>query len=229
MSDIHGEYDLFQRMLKAISFGENDELYICGDIIDKGDSSVKLAQYISEQNNMHCIIGNHEDAFLKYYRFLMEHEEDGVLDTVLERLREYFPEGESIDWELLDWLESLPYYIDTDDFICVHAGIPIQENGTLLPLKKTQEEFMIHDRRFKDPKTIHLTEKCVFFGHTQTDCICGEARILAYPRSSASKPYKINDFYKIHLDTGTWSNGVLACFCVDTCKAYYVKKQGITK
>ena len=224
MSDIHGEYDLFQRMLKAISFSENDELFICGDVIDKGASSVKLAKYISEQNNMHCIIGNHEDAFLKYYRYLMEHEEDGILDTVLERLREYFPEGEPVEWDLLDWLESLPYYIETDDFICVHAGIPIQEDGKLLPLEKTKEEFLIHDRRFKDPQAIHLTEKCVFFGHTQTDCVCGDARILAYPRRNASKPYQINDLYKIHLDTGAWSNGVLACFCVDTCKAYYVKK-----
>jgi len=224
MSDIHGEYDLFQRMLKAISFGENDELYICGDIIDKGNSSVKLAKYISKHNNMHCIIGNHEDAFLKYYRYLMEHEEDGILDTVLERLREYFPEGEPVEWDLLDWLESLPYYIETDDFICVHAGIPIQEDGKLLPLEKTTEEFLIHDRRFKDPQAIHLTEKCVFFGHTQTDCVCGDARILAYPRHNVTKPYQINDFYKIHLDTGAWSNGVLACFCVDKCKAYYIKR-----
>ncbi len=223
MSDIHGEYDLFQRMLKTISFGENDELYICGDIIDKGSLLVKLAKFISKQSNIHCIIGNHEDAFLKYYRCLMKHEEDGNLDMVLERLREYFPECESIDWDLLDWLESLPYYIETDDFICVHAGIPIQENGELLPLEKTQEEYLINDRSFKDPQAVHLTDKCVFFGHTQTDCVCGNAQILVYPRSNATKPYQINNFFKIHLDTGAWSNGVIACFCVDTCKAYYIK------
>ena len=69
----------------------------------------------------------------------MEHAENGSLDTVFERLREYFPEGESIDWELLDWLESLPYYIETDDFICVYAGIPIQKDGTLLPFEKRKK------------------------------------------------------------------------------------------
>ena len=224
MSDIHGELGLFQKMLKAISFGEGDELYICGDVIDKGSSSVRLAKYISRQSNMHCIIGNHEDAFLKYYRYLMAQEEDGNLDTVLERLCEYFPEGEAIDWELLDWLESLPYYVETEDFICVHAGIPILDNGQLLPLEKTQEEFLINDRRFKDPQAVHLTEKCVFFGHTQTDCICGRAQVLVYPRAGASKPYTVKDLYKVHLDTGASVNGVLACFCVDTCKAYYIKK-----
>ena len=225
MSDIHGEYGLFQRMMRVISFGEKDELYICGDIIDKGSSSVRLAKYISEQNNIHCIIGNHEDAFLKYYRSLMERAESNELDAVLKKLQGYFSEDEPIEWELLDWLEALPYYIETNDFICVHAGIPILSNGELASLGETPDEYLIHDRKFKEPQAIHNSDKCVFFGHTQTDCVCGEARVLVYPRSNASKPYQVNDFYKIHLDTGSWSNGVLACFCIDTCKAYYVKKQ----
>ena len=33
----------------------------------------------------------------------------------------------------------------------------------------------------------------------------------------------VSDYYKIHLDTGAWSNGVLGCFCIDTCRAFYVK------
>ncbi|MBP3401914.1 MAG: metallophosphoesterase [Clostridia bacterium] len=35
MADIHGEYELFVRMLEKISFSKNDELYICGDIIER--------------------------------------------------------------------------------------------------------------------------------------------------------------------------------------------------
>lgn len=36
VSDVHGEYDLFVRLLKRISFSEEDKMYICGDVIDKG-------------------------------------------------------------------------------------------------------------------------------------------------------------------------------------------------
>ncbi len=35
-SDIHGEYDLFVKMLQRINFSSMDEMIICGDIIDKG-------------------------------------------------------------------------------------------------------------------------------------------------------------------------------------------------
>ena len=222
MADIHGEYDLFRQMLRAIHFSEKDTLYICGDIIDKGDASVRLLSYIAQTPNIHCIIGNHEDAFLKYYRARMEQADSA--DAVLEELKTYFSDGAHLDWNLIDYLELLPYYIETDDFICVHAGIPILESGELMPLSQASEDFLLQDRKFKERGVGQSAKKCVFFGHTQTDCVCGEAKVLAYLRKNMSAPYKIGDFYKVHLDTGAWSNGVLACFCVESCKVYYVRK-----
>lgn len=66
----------------------------------------------------------------------------------------------------------------------------------------------------------------MFFGHTTTDCVYGEAKVLAYPRKSFNgREIHISDFYKIHLDTGTNANGALGCFCLETCKVIYAKKQ----
>lgn len=67
VSDIHGEYEMFRELLRRISFTDKDEMYICGDIVDKGEKSIQLAKLISSYDNIHCIIGNHEFAFLKYY------------------------------------------------------------------------------------------------------------------------------------------------------------------
>ena len=50
MADIHGEYEMFLKMLGKISFSDSDELYIAGDIIDKGPDSVRLAKYISKKS-----------------------------------------------------------------------------------------------------------------------------------------------------------------------------------
>lgn len=36
VSDIHGELDKFERMLKLIRFSDSDHLYIIGDVIDRG-------------------------------------------------------------------------------------------------------------------------------------------------------------------------------------------------
>ena len=224
ISDIHGEYELFHLLLKHINFSKFDTLFVCGDIIDKGESSVRLAKEISSMNNVFCILGNHEVAFLKYYHSILE-DSPGNFDLTLKKLQSYFPtDGYLLDWDLVDWLDSLPAYIEENDFICVHAGMPIDESGALQPLDTVRVEQLVHDRRFKDPKVLHNSPKCVFFGHTQTNCICGEPKILGYRRKN-SKTKTIRDFYKIHMDTGSWSNGVLGCFCIDTLKAFYVKKE----
>lgn len=224
ISDIHGEYELFRFLLNRINFSNEDTLYICGDIIDKGPESIRLAKYISEFENIRCIIGNHELAFLKYYHSILETSPEDF-DEVLGKLQAYFQEdGYLLDWDLIDWFDSLPTYIEEDEFICVHAGIPIDESGYLFPLSQVDIERLVHDRRFKEPNVIHRSPKCVFFGHTQTDCVCGESKILGYRRNSSVIPKTIKDYYKIHLDTGAWSNGVLGCFCIDTLKATYTRR-----
>ena len=59
-SDIHGQYRLFLQLLEKIKFSNADEMYICGDIIEKGPESLRLAKYIFQTPNIHCICGNHE-------------------------------------------------------------------------------------------------------------------------------------------------------------------------
>ena len=61
MSDLHGHYNLFLQMLEKINFTEDDELFILGDIIDRGPKSLELIRYIMEhRKNIHLIKGNHE-------------------------------------------------------------------------------------------------------------------------------------------------------------------------
>ena len=52
ISDIHGEYEMFRELLRRISFSEKDVMYICGDIIDKGEKSIHLAKLISSYDNI---------------------------------------------------------------------------------------------------------------------------------------------------------------------------------
>ena len=221
LSDVHGEYDLFSALLKSISFSSNDVMYICGDVIDKGRSPARLAALISKYPNVKVILGNHEYEFLKYYHSLMSQDSD--IESVMRSLREYFVDGEYLDWDTVDWIESLPSYIETDSCIFVHAGVPCNEKRELRPLSSVSEEELLYDRRFKDKSFTHASPKCVFFGHTETSAITGKDEIIAYLRHGAKAPYSIRDFYKIHLDTGAWSRGTLGCFCIENCMVYYVK------
>ncbi len=230
MSDIHGEYRLFLFLMGKIGFSEKDTLYICGDIIEKGPDSVRLAKELQAHNNIHVVRGNHEDDFVRYYRHLME-ESDGKdhYVSVLEELRNYLggEDGQLLDWETVDWLENLPFYIETEDFLCVHAGVPLDDNGRIPPLDTIMEEEFLYNRRFKSPDVLPVDEKCVFYGHTSSMSVFPDARIVEYTRGE-DRPTSIHDYIKVHLDTGTFTSGVLGCFCLDTCQSFFVSKHELS-
>ena len=103
ISDIHGEYDLFVRLLDKIKFSDADNLFVLGDMIDKGNDSVMVMKKLYSMRNAVCILGNHEYDFLKYYRSIMENATKDF-DLVLEKLQEYFPhDRQDLTRDLLDW------------------------------------------------------------------------------------------------------------------------------
>ena len=55
MSDLHGCYDEFIKMLKLINFGEDDEIFILGDIFDRGSKPLEILDYIVSHKNIHLI------------------------------------------------------------------------------------------------------------------------------------------------------------------------------
>lgn len=65
VSDLHGQYELFRRLLQKINFNHNDYMYVLGDVIDRGPKSVQLLQSIMSTPNMELLIGNHEFMMLK--------------------------------------------------------------------------------------------------------------------------------------------------------------------
>ena len=226
MSDIHGEYDLFLKLLDKIGFSKSDELYICGDVIEKGKDSVKLARHIFSMPNVFVIMGNHEDTFIKHYNFLMKTcmgDYKGVLEQLRQSITDGGGDGDLLDWDVVDAIEALPYYIEKDDFICIHAGLTLTDRGEVPTLESVPREELIHNRLFKNPDVTPRNSKCVFFGHTATSAVCGEDKIIAYIKGGSTFG-DIRDYAKVHLDTCTYVSGVLGCFAVDTCKVYYVTR-----
>lgn len=224
ISDIHGHYELFCRLMDKISFGSGDKLYVAGDIVEKGPDSIRLTKLLYSMPEVECIAGNHEYDFLRYFHSLMRESDD--YDLVLGKLQEYFSDGNLLDWDIVDYLENLPYYIETDKFICVHAGLPVKD-GLLCPPESAKEHTLVYDRVFKEPDVLPEGGKCVFFGHTPTWYITGgKPEILFYPRPcSYSRSTDISDYCKVHLDLDTPLSGVLGCVSVDTCECFYVSRK----
>ena len=224
ISDIHGQYDMFMRLLERIKFASNDELFVCGDMVDKGGGTVRLLRQLASMPDAHCILGNHEYAFLnKYWSLMRDTGED--MGRVLDILSAYFPgDGRQLGEGDVRFVERLPAYIVRDDFVAVHAGLPVGPDGACPPPDEVPLNFLLNDRNFKSPAVLPSGGKCVFFGHTPTRNICGEDKIIAYRRRDAEFGESgIAALCKVHLDTGVWLGGPMGCFCVETCRAHYLR------
>ena len=60
LSDIHGNFEIFKRMLEKIQFNSHDQLYILGDICDRGPCSLDIYFYIQKFDNITLLKGNHD-------------------------------------------------------------------------------------------------------------------------------------------------------------------------
>lgn len=64
MSDVHGFFSKFVKMLKLIHFDKFDQLLILGNVIDYGPQPIELLQFIMNNENMRMAIGKHEITML---------------------------------------------------------------------------------------------------------------------------------------------------------------------
>lgn len=73
ISDLHGyPLEKLKRLLEKADFGENDFLYILGDVVDRnGDGGVEILTWLLSQPNVQLILGNHE-AMLLACKFLFD-------------------------------------------------------------------------------------------------------------------------------------------------------------
>ena len=218
ISDIHGEYDLFACLLEKIKFSDSDSLFVLGDMIDKGNDSIQVLKELYSMPNATCILGNHEYDFLKYYRSVMMNVTSDF-DLILKKFQGYFPNDRGIlTWELIDWMYDLKPFVNTDKYLGVHAGVPLEPDGRIKPIENASIEQLVYDRNFKNINTFVNDKRTVLYGHTPTSYLNETGKIIRYPRESGI------GYSRIHIDTGVYLTGVLGCYCFDTDRCFYVNK-----
>ncbi len=117
IGDIHGcDLELEELLLKVSFDRTKDQLYFTGDLINRGPNSLRVLE-IMEENYAKGVKGNHEMNFLECLKFPELLKEKKGMKEIKEQL------GDKLNfWK--SWLENLPYYLETENFILVHAGLP---------------------------------------------------------------------------------------------------------
>lgn len=127
MSDLHGRYDRYLKMLDLIGFSDADQLIILGDMADRNAGGLGIMRHAKTHENIQAILGNHEHMLLGT---LGSHNQIGAK-------RLWFSNGGEVtmnEWlmcckeeqrELLAWLEQLPSFMELSvggrDFYLVHG------------------------------------------------------------------------------------------------------------
>ena len=81
ISDIHGQYKSFMKMLDLIRFSDEDKLYCLGDVIDRGPDGIKIIQHLMKMPNVELFMGNHELLMLDALKNEYEIQNKNRLDT----------------------------------------------------------------------------------------------------------------------------------------------------
>lgn len=165
IGDIHGCFNELQALLTKVHYNKDqDDLYLLGDVINKGPKNQEVLEFI-EQERPFIIKGNHEFYFLKYC-----HGQTDLKSQSFEKLKK------ELQPRLNHWLElidSWPYFIEREHFLCIHAGIPPLES----PLKSIDPELLTNIRTWdgsgeslSNPKNppwheLYQNSKLVIYGH----------------------------------------------------------------
>lgn len=115
IGDIHGCYDELVDLLDKVDFGEQDRVIAVGDLIVKGEKNREVLDRFSTDERFSSVIGNHDRAMLHYWNGYSI-----SLESSQEKTRaELEPEED----RYAEYLSSLPYFIEIDSHLVVHAGL----------------------------------------------------------------------------------------------------------
>jgi hypothetical protein len=154
ISDIHGEYNIYIRLLKANGIIDDNlnwkfgrgHLVVLGDIFDRGEMVTEVFWHLfglekqaeTAGGMVHVMLGNHETM---------------VLSNDLSYINEKYKKVEIIsgnkyndlysdDSVLGRWLRSKPVIISLNDILFIHAGISIELARRNLKIKQINQMFL---------------------------------------------------------------------------------------
>lgn len=138
IGDIHGHSERLLALLELMGYEEVDGAYrhptrqafFIGDLIDRGPTQVatlKIVKAMVDAGSAQAILGNHEynaccwnmphpdqpGQYLRRHTEKNRHQHQAFLDQI--------GEGSALHHEMIDWLKTLPVYVETEGFRAIHA------------------------------------------------------------------------------------------------------------
>ncbi len=212
IGDVHGHYTGLMRLAEMVAPTASDVLHFVGDLIDRGPRSAQVVEFV-RKHNYPCVLGNHEHLLLNAFP-----DEDPNLSAFHSWLYSggqptltSYPSTEAL-LEHVDWLKTLPLYLDLGDIFLVHAGLNPKK-----PLaQQTQMDLCWIRDDFHHHPTPYFSDKRIVTGHTITFTLPGVS-----PGQIAQGPGWLD------IDTGGYhpKSGWLTAVDIDQALVYQINTQ----
>lgn len=186
ISDIHANLPVLKKLLKKINYDvSRDELFLVGDILEKGAYNMDTLQYVMELSkspHVHPMIGNCDfvcqnilyEHRLDFLKEVLLHRQNSILHEMAATLGITFHEDiDMIQYSRilkqhfpkeLAFVDQLPHVIETQKYIFGHAAI-LDENH----YGQEMRDIMTHNRFLDDAKQF---QKYVIVGHLPVSEYC---------------------------------------------------------
>ena len=222
MSDIHGRFDKYASMLELIQFSKEDELYILGDVIDRGKDGIAILMDIMNRSNVHMLLGNHEfmavqTIFSKDKKEMLNWMWNGGRNTYDDLMQLPQEEVERIILYLLNLPSFIELEVRNQKFYLVHGFVG-----------DTKEQRVWNRPKLNTPNP--FKDKTLIIGHTPVVLLHGktEKELWNYSRklNTCGGHFKIEHaegFIDIDCGCGSDIPGArLACLRLDDMKEFYI-------
>lgn len=167
ISDIHGCGKTFIYLVEEIlQLTKDDQLFVLGDLIDRGKNAILLIDYIIEKQKegypIFVLMGNHEQMLLDFY----EQNNFQLSKKVLahNHLEELINKDKEIKSKYAALFESMLFYIELENCFLVHAGFDVNYEPLNAEDLFTNAYAMLWTRKFKG-NLYKTNKKPVVHGH----------------------------------------------------------------
>ena len=225
VSNLHGCFDKFKDLLLKIGFGDNDVMYVLGDVVDHGEEPIELLCDLSMRYNVIPVLGECDMRAYRLLSALGDMLSGGSPDPeVLSEMAEWMQDGgqktlegfKALDDDMkegvLEYLSDMSLYEEVEvkgkKYVLVHAGIADFDADT--PLEDYMPEDFITEAL--DPDRCYFDDATVIAGHTPTYEIDG---------AENGKIYKGE--YNVLIDCGAAFGEPLGCLRLEDGKEFYVR------